>query len=53
MVRHVANDQVWEHIMGILNARTGKAFTKTQVIRKFKAIQLSYRIAMGVPRYAH
>ena len=38
MVRYSANDQVWEHITGTLNARTGKAFTKRGVIRKFKAI---------------
>ena len=32
------DDQVWEHITSTLNARTGKAFTKRGVIRKFKAI---------------
>ena len=35
MYRHATNDHVWEEITHTLNAWTGKAFTKRQVIRKF------------------
>ena len=49
MVRYSANDQVWEHITGTLNAHTRKAFAKRGVIRKFKAIRQRYRKAMGAP----
>nr|POF27142.1 hypothetical protein CFP56_08517 [Quercus suber] len=35
MYRHATNDYVWEEITHTLNAWTGKAFTKRQVIRKF------------------
>ena len=53
MVRYSANAQVWEHIMGTLNAYTRKVFTKRGVIRKFKAIRQRYCRAMGVTRYGH
>ena len=35
MYCHFANDHVWEVITHILNAWTGKAFSRRQVLRKF------------------
>ena len=53
MVRYSANDQVWEHITSTLNACIGKAFTKREMIRKFKSIGQRCCTAMGAPRYGH
>ena len=36
--RHFANDHVWEVITHILNARTGKDFSKRQVLRRFASL---------------
>lgn len=53
MYRHAANDHAWEEITHTLNARTGKAFSKRQVIRKFAPLQWWYRAVTGVRRYGH
>nr|POF27140.1 hypothetical protein CFP56_08515 [Quercus suber] len=53
MYHHAANDHVWEEITHTLNAQTGKAFTKKQVIRKFGSLRQWYRTVVSVHRYGH
>nr|POF05002.1 hypothetical protein CFP56_65769 [Quercus suber] len=53
MYRHAANDHVWEEITHTLNAWTGKAFTKRQVIRRFASLRRWYCTVMRVHRYGN
>lgn len=53
MYHHSANDYVWEVITHAFSARTSKAFSGRQVLRKFASLRRWYRIVTAIRRYGH